>query len=68
LSQVYGFLVELVRSGDDPGVRLIAALGNDQVGELLTVDGKQLEPAAVYRKVAPVKIAALMATKSDSDE
>jgi len=30
-----------------------------KVEELLTVDGKRMEPSAVYRKVAPVKVAAL---------
>ncbi len=30
-----------------------------KVTELLTVGGKQLEPAEVYRKIAPIKIAAL---------
>lgn len=30
-----------------------------KVEELLTVDGKRLNPSEVYRKVAPVKIAAL---------
>ena len=30
-----------------------------KVEELLTVNGQRLEPAAVYRKVAPVKVAAL---------
>ncbi|MCX6002008.1 MAG: glutamate synthase [Chloroflexi bacterium] len=30
-----------------------------KVEELLTVDGKRLDPSEVYRKVAPVKIAAL---------
>ena len=32
-----------------------------KVTELLTVGGKQLEPAEVYRKIAPIKIAALAA-------
>ncbi|MGA2159495.1 MAG: glutamate synthase [Dehalococcoidia bacterium] len=30
-----------------------------KVEELLTVNGKRMEPSAVYRKVAPVKVAAL---------
>ena len=34
--------------------------------ELLTVNGKLLTPAEVYRKVAPVKIAALAATNSSA--
>ena len=38
------------------------------VDELLTVRGKQLEPSEVYRKVAPVKIAALAATKGNVGE
>ncbi len=38
-----------------------------KVDELLTVDGKRRPPAEVYRKVAPVRIAALAATKSNSD-
>jgi hypothetical protein len=42
-----------------------------KVDELLTLDGKKLEPAEVYRKVAPVSLAALGAKTgvySDSDE
>ena len=35
-----------------------------KVTELLTVGGKQLEPAEVYRKIAPIKIAALASAKN----
>ena len=39
-----------------------------KVDELLTVDGEIRMPAEVYRKVAPVELAALSATMSASDE
>jgi hypothetical protein len=39
-----------------------------KVSDLLKVDGKICRPAEVYRKVAPVKLAALVAATEDSDE
>jgi glutamate synthase domain-containing protein 3 len=39
-----------------------------KVDELLTVDGKQFSPAEVYRKVTPVRVAALTAKRNSSDE
>jgi glutamate synthase domain-containing protein 1/glutamate synthase domain-containing protein 3 len=39
-----------------------------KVDELLTVDGKRRPPAEVYRKVTPVKVAALTARGDSSDE
>ena len=38
-----------------------------KVDELLTVDGKRRLPAEVYRKVTPVMVAALTATKDSKD-
>ena len=39
-----------------------------KVADLLTVDGQRKTPAEVYRKVAPVKIAALGATAAKTEE
>jgi hypothetical protein len=39
-----------------------------KVNDLLTVDGKVCQPSEVYRKVAPVKLAALGVTAESSDE
>jgi glutamate synthase domain-containing protein 1/glutamate synthase domain-containing protein 3 len=39
-----------------------------KIDDLLTVDGKQLMPREVYRKVVPVKTAALGAKSDSSDE
>ena len=46
---------ELIRPYLEENERLFGI----KVEELLTVDGKLLKPMDVYRKVAPVKIAAL---------
>ena len=39
-----------------------------KVNDLLTVNGKVRQPSEVYRKVAPVKLAALGVAAEDSDE
>ena len=39
-----------------------------KVDELLTVDGERRTPAEIYRKVAPIALAALAATVDISDE
>ncbi len=39
-----------------------------KVDELLTIDGQRRMPAEVYRKIAPIALAALAATVDVSDE